>query len=278
MPGQVLVIAGGKGGVGKTTTAINLSAALGTTGQQVALVDADFGMANIGNVLGIDSEYTVHDVLAGEVATQEALTELTETFAVMPGSNELDAYANADPTGLSGILRELVAEHEFVVVDTGPGLSYESVLPIGLGDEILLVSTDTKGAINNTRSVVDIASRVEVPVRGVVITKSRNEVDHEAIEEQLSTSVLGVIPYDSAIPESIEQTQSVIEHDPESMAAQSYQTLAQTIVSDRSPDEDAAPDGEQSPETETSDQVSSEEPSHDERSGGVLAWLRGLFG
>lgn len=78
MSGHVYAVAGGKGGVGKTTSAINLGAALRAAGHDTIVVDADLAMANLGSMVDVRSGPTLHDVLASEAALHEALVWLPE--------------------------------------------------------------------------------------------------------------------------------------------------------------------------------------------------------
>ncbi|MFB6084050.1 MAG: MinD/ParA family protein [Halorientalis sp.] len=88
MPATVYAVAGGKGGVGKTTTAANLAATLRATGREVALVDADLAMSNLQGVVGIDHEPTIHDVLAGNADLEDAV--------VRESADALDAAGRLD--------------------------------------------------------------------------------------------------------------------------------------------------------------------------------------
>ena len=146
--GRVYAVASGKGGVGKTTTVANLGTALATAGHDVAVVDCDLAMANLGPALGVDrTGTTLHDVLAGTAPLDAAVHEGPRGLAVVPGATDLAAFARADPDRLSSVLATLRERHDFVLVDTGAGLNTDNVAPLSVADAVLLVSTPDRPAL-----------------------------------------------------------------------------------------------------------------------------------
>ena len=115
--GQVYAIAGGKGGVGKTTTTANLAAAFAAAGYDAIAVDADLAMANLGPMMGVDpgAGPTIHDVLAGEAALEDAIRTTDHGVDVVPGDRSLDGFAAADPAGLRGVV-DALREGDYDVV------------------------------------------------------------------------------------------------------------------------------------------------------------------
>jgi len=96
MASYVLTVAGGKGGVGKTTTAVNVGAALQEMGQDVVVVDADLGMANLGGMLEIEYERSLHEILAGDAGVSEALGGEQITVGGTRGLNPLEVKPTPD--------------------------------------------------------------------------------------------------------------------------------------------------------------------------------------
>lgn len=233
MTGRAYAVAGGKGGVGKTTTVVNLGVMLRVAGHRVAVVDADLGMANVATVLGIDHEPTLHDVLAGDSTVGEAVIEEPDGFGVVPGSPSLDGFAAADPEGLEDVIDYLVTDYDFVLVDTGAGLSFESVLPVGMTDGVVLVTTLDQAAIEDTAKTAEIVELADGTVLGAVLTRVRDEVDIESVADELDTDILGVIPEDPAVQDSIDDQKPLITLDSDAPAATAYRELG-TVLLDRS--------------------------------------------
>lgn len=219
--GYVCAIAGGKGGVGKTTTATNLATVAAET-HDVALLDADLGMANVGATLGVDPDHTLHDVLADEASLDDAIVEGEAGPAVVVGDRRLDAYAEADPAELRDVVADLRADYEFVVIDTGAGLSHDGLVPLGIADGILLVTTPDDVAVRDTTKTGDLATRVDGSVIGVVVTCATPDTDVEAIATDLSYPVVGVVPEDSAVASG----SPLVTRSPDAPAAAAYRRLA----------------------------------------------------
>lgn len=229
MPGDVYAVASGKGGVGKTTTVVNLGVVLRRANHSVALVDADLGMANLGTVLGVEGEATIHDVLSGEATLDEALVEEAAGFAVLVGSRDLASYPDADPAGLKGIIGTLSERYDVVLVDTGAGISYEDVLPLGLVDGVILVTTPDPAAVGDTTKTAQLTGLSSGVVEGLVVTHAGPTTDATHIASQIGVELLGVIPHDSAVRESTAAGRPLEAMAPDSPGAAAYRELASTL-------------------------------------------------
>jgi flagellar biosynthesis protein FlhG len=102
-PVQVIAVSGGKGGVGKTNVAINLSVALAEAGKRVVILDADFGLANIDVLLGLRSTKTIEDVLDGRCSLQEVMLTGPAGIKIIPassGTRRLTMLSSLEHVGL----------------------------------------------------------------------------------------------------------------------------------------------------------------------------------
>jgi len=202
MEPYVCAIAGGKGGVGRTTTAISLGTALAERTYETVVVDADLGMANVARMVGVEPEETIHDVLAGEATVDDALVELESGLAVLPGAWELEAYATADSGELAGCVDALREAYELVLVDTSAGLSNATAVPIGLADGTLLVTTPDEVARYDTLKTAQLVERVGGTVLGVVVTGVTDRRQRETVEAHLERPVVGLVPTTDAGPDT----------------------------------------------------------------------------
>ena len=225
MAGYVCTIAGGKGGVGKTTTAVNLGAGLQELGYDVAVVDADLGMANLGSMLSVEPEKSLHEILAGDAAVSEAITDAPGGLTVVPGEQSLDAFADADPAKLRKVIKTLRNAYDVVIIDTGAGLSHEVAVPLGLADGIVLVTTPDDVAVGDTVKTAQLADRIDGTVLGGLITRVTRHTDVAAITEQFDFPLLAVIPDD---PQATSEEPLVV-NDPESPAADAYLRLTDAL-------------------------------------------------
>jgi len=221
MSGYVCTVAGGKGGVGKTTTVVNTAAVLESEGYDVAVVDADLGMANLGEMIGLEHDRSIHEVLAGDSTVSETLTTTDDGVTVIPGEQRIEAFAEADPANLSTVIKTLRNAYDVVIVDTGAGLSHETTVPLGLADGIVLVTTADDVAINDTTKTGQLADRVDGSVSGALLTRVTEETDVGAIGERLGFPLLGAIPVDFEATKD----EPLVLNSPDSPAATAYEQV-----------------------------------------------------
>lgn len=224
--GQVYAVGGGKGGVGKTTTTANLAAAFVAAGYDAIAVDADLAMANLGPMMGVDPDAgaTIHDVLAGEAALEDAIRTTEYGVDVLPGDRSLEGFAAADPADLRGVVDALrEGDYDVVVIDTSAGLPHEVAVPLGLADAVVLTTTPDPVAVRDVATTGDLASEVEGNVAGLVVTRARDDERTERVLEELGGDVLAVVPDDPALT-----TETVAE--PGSEVARAYNALAASLL------------------------------------------------
>ena len=229
MPARVIAVTGGKGGVGKSTTTVNLGVSLRMDGHSVALIDADVEMPNLVELLGIEPTVTIHDVLSGTAETEQALIEIGEGFAAIPGDPSISGYASIEPARLETVVGTLEAAYDFVLLDTGAGLSYDDIMPLGLADEIVLVSSPDAAAVENAKRTQAFVERLNRPIRGVVITKADGSVDG-SIAGEFDTDLLAVVPDDQAVRLSTAAGKPLEVYAPNSPAAQAYRQLEANLT------------------------------------------------
>jgi len=201
MPGTVYAVASGKGGSGKTTTAINLASVFSATGRDVALVDADLAMSDMADVLNLGPEHTIHDVLNGEAELSEAFEgypvefgDVETSLDVLAGSDDLLAFADADPKRVADVLKTVSAAYDIIVVDTATGLTEEVQVPLENADEVVVVSSPERAAVSDTRKTVEFAEKLGTDVSGVVVTDTARELPLERVPEEVGVDLLGTVP------------------------------------------------------------------------------------
>lgn len=236
MTGAVIAIAGAKGGVGKTTTTLNLgSAAVMVNDWSVVAVDLDLAMANfldfINTDVDADTGTTLHDILAGSHSVKDAIYEADGGIHVIPSGPNLEGYAAADPGKIRDVVTSLREEYDLVLLDTAAGVSYETLLPLGLADTVVLVSTPRLAAVRDTEKTRILADRLNANVAGVVFVRSGtgSAPGVEQLADFLNVDLLGHIPEDEAIPESQDQGVPVLVYELASPSAKAYWDTAKRI-------------------------------------------------
>jgi len=250
MSATVYAIAGGKGGVGKTTVTANVGIALQQAGYDVAAIDADLAMTNLGELLDVETETGIHHVLSGKTAVEDVLVEGPAGLDIVPGTGGLDEVGNADPANLREAIAPLRESHDIVLVDTGAGVSHQSLVALGLADATVLVTTASAVAATDAGKTAAMVDRVDGTIAGVVVTRTEDDQGTGAdIATTLGVGLLAEIPAYEAL-DAQEPRYSLAE---DSNAATAYDRLADALsVYHETSDSATATEQSESQETQPS--------------------------
>lgn len=234
----VYAIASGKGGVGKTTFAINMGTVLAELGMRTLVMDCDIGMANLGLLINTESTgkniASMHDILSGKVDdVSEAINQTSYGLDVLLSGISISGFKQADPEKLRGIVGQLIDEYEYILLDAPAGISKESVIPLAVCDEVILITNPELPSITDALKTKLMAEIVGRKVKGVVINKivgTKGELAASKIENLLEVEVLGVIPNDRSVTKAVAFKVPVVIREPGSQAAKRINGIAKKIV------------------------------------------------
>lgn len=200
-----IVFASGKGGVGKSTLALNLGILLAQAGRRCVVVDADLDMANISLMIGVElNPITLHNVLAGENAVDDAVYEGPNKLFYVPSSiheekNEIDF------TRLRDAVSKLEAAYDYVLIDCPPGLTQGVQATISSAREVILVVTPEPPAVIDSLKIKRFSEKAGVKITGIVVnrvTGDKTELRPQDLESVLGIPVLASLPEDAEVRRS----------------------------------------------------------------------------
>jgi len=222
-----------KGGVGKTSTTLNLGAAFNHFGRDVILVDGNLSTPNLGLYLGVYSvPISLHDVLRGKNTISESVYMHNSGLKLLPAGISIRDLRDADPDKIRRVLPGLDGLADIVLVDGAAGLGRESLAVLSAVEDVLIVTHPELPSITDALKTVRIAESMEKNVKGIIVTKSggKGDVPLENIAALLGKPVIGVIPEDKAMRLSLLSKDAVVHTNPKSKSAVAYKRLAAYLI------------------------------------------------
>lgn len=231
---RIITVISGKGGVGKTTTAINLGAALNKLGQNVVIVDANLNTPNVGVHLGAPIvPVTLNHVLKGRAEVEEAVYEHSSGTKIMPSSLSVKELGKYNTKKLPEVAQKLKEMSDFVIIDSAAGFGPEALDTIEASEEILIVTNPEMPAVTDALKAVRVAKDMGKDVRGVIVTRytgASYEMSLNAIKSMLEVPVIGIIPEDKSVKEAVTRRDAVTHTHPRSKASKKYREIAGKIL------------------------------------------------
>jgi septum site-determining protein MinD len=230
---KIITITSGKGGVGKTTTAINLGAALNSFGKEVIILDANLTTPNVGLHFGAPIvPITLNHVLQGGAKIAEALYEHPSGTKIIPSSLSIKELKNVDLAGLKEIGKKLKKMADFVILDSAAGLGQEALAAIESGEESIIITNPEITAVTDALKTSKIIEQMGGEVKGVIVTRVKGlktEMPIASIRDMLELPILGVIPEDNRVQEALVMKDALIHTHPKSRSSRAYRTIAARI-------------------------------------------------
>lgn len=249
MNAYVITITSGKGGVGKTSVAINLAMQLASMNKRVVIIDADMGLANVEVMLGIRPKYDLGDVMYGDKKLSDIITKGPMGIGFISGGSgihELNNLTREQIGNMTNRLYELDEIADYVIVDTGAGITDTIMQFVKVSMQVLVVTTPEPTSITDAYAVLKalnreldkndevavkmISNRVGSSREGEVLYTKLNSVVEKYLELKLEYA--GAVVQDANLSKGILNQQPVSVTHPNSMSVKNIKLLADGIAND----------------------------------------------
>ena len=245
---RVITVTSGKGGVGKSNTAINLAIYFKKLGQCVIILDADFGLANIEIMFGTLPKANLSDLIYQGKNITEIITWGPGDVGFISGGSGIAGLSNLGREYLTYIIQNLAqldAIADVIIIDTGAGISDAVLEFLVASGEILLITTPEPTSITDSYSLLKALNRHprfsrENSQIKVIANRVENEADGEVLFKKLNVVVgrflglpleyLGAVPQDKHLNQAVMQQKPVSLANPDAKSALAFESIAARLM------------------------------------------------
>lgn len=240
---RVIAVSSGKGGVGKTNMAVNLSLALSKLGRQVILFDADLGLANADLLLGMQPRYNLTHFFQGGRSLAEIMCEGPLGLKVIPTGSGISSLADLGPQERERVLSHFALIEEdadYLMVDTGAGISRNVVSFASAAEDVLVVTTPEPTARLDAYGLIKVLAQDGYAGRiRVIVNMAENMAEGEEVGRLMESlasrflnihvEMLGVVPRDKAVTTAVRSQKPFLLAQPNSAASKAVMAMATAI-------------------------------------------------
>jgi septum site-determining protein MinD len=231
---KLITITSGKGGVGKTTTAINLGAALNSFGKDVIVVDANLTTPNVGLHLGAPMvPISLNHVLLGKASIADAIYEHDSGTKIIPSSLSVKELRRLNHGKLKDVGKKLRKAADYIIYDSAAGLGEEALCAMEAADELIIVTNPEITAVTDALKTSKVIEELGKDIRGVIVTRVKDtkmEMPISNVKEMLELPILGVVPEDKYMPVAMCKRDAIVHTHPKSKSARAYKAIAAKIA------------------------------------------------
>lgn len=240
---RVIAVASGKGGVGKTNMAVNLSLSLCRLGRQVILFDADLGLANADLLLGIQPRYNLTHFFQGGRSLTEIMCDGPEGLRLIPSGSGIAQLADLGPQERERVLSHFALiedQADYLIVDTGAGISRNVVSFAQAAEEVLVVTTPEPTARLDAYGLIKVLAQdgYAGSIR-VIVNMAESAAEGEEVGRLMETlagrflnihvEMLGVVPRDRDVQRAVRAQKPFSLQHPDSPASKAVMAMATAI-------------------------------------------------
>lgn len=254
---KVISITSGKGGVGKTSITVNLAIALSQKGFRVVIIDADLGLSNIDVVFGIVPKYTLLDSINNEKGILDILCDGPCNIKFISGGSGVQELINLDRNSLDAFIANMsLLDHiaDFILIDTGAGLSDTVMNFVLSSEEVLLVITPEPTSITDAYALVKTVSRLKSDsIINVLINRADNENEAKTVYNNfamvsdrflgIKLDTVGFLPFDNSFTKAVKMQKPYLLNYPKNSTSKLISDIADIIIKKDSKQDNTAQSG-----------------------------------
>lgn len=245
---RVITITSGKGGVGKSTVAVNLAIQLRKLGKKVIIFDADMGLANVEVMFGAIPKYNLSDMIYHGKKMKEIITQGPMEIGFISGGNGITGMNNLTKNQLAKLVNNLIELDEltdFILIDTGAGIANNVMEFVLASPEVLLVLTPEPSSLTDSYSLIKalygnpsfvrkdtnievVVNRTTSPEDGKIVYAKLNSVISKFLQGEVH--FFGTVPRDAQLEQSVREQKIVSLSAPNSRSAQAFGRLARSLT------------------------------------------------
>jgi len=241
---QTIAVAGGKGGTGKTSIAVNLAMALTGYGANTMLLDAALGMANVDVMLGLQPAASLLDVMEGTCTLEDIVIDGPAGIRILPGASGCKYLSGLDAVGCGRLVHafsNLKSRIDTLVIDTAAGISESAASFCRASNHVLVVTCNEPAAIRDTIAQIrylhntNAIAHFHVLANMVTDAREGDELFRKMLgmigdDLEISLTYAGQIPRDDCLVKSVANHQAVVNMHPGSSSAVAINNLARRTI------------------------------------------------
>lgn len=245
---RVITITSGKGGVGKSNTAVNLAIQFRKLGKRVVIFDADFGLANVEVMFGAIPKYNLSDLIYHGMNIKDIITPGPMDIGFISGGSGIIGLNNLYREQIMYLIKclgELNEIADIIIIDTGAGISDQVLEFVIASPEVLLVTTPDPSSLTDAYSLLKALYRnpnfsAQGSILKVIANKCISQEEGTALYQKLNSVVsqflngnleyLGMIPQDTVLEKAVRAQKTVSLYDPKSKSAKAYEEIADRLI------------------------------------------------
>ncbi len=240
---KIIAITSGKGGVGKSMISANIANLLSLQGYNIALFDADIGLANLDVILGVRAKENLLDVLKGNCQLKDIILPIKENLVLIPGESG-DEILNFDKNLIMGRLAEdakFLDSLDYLIIDTGAGIGERVQMFLKEADEIIVVTIPEPSAITDAYATIKVTSKfnnnismivnmVQSPKEGKAIFDKIKHVADNNLSNALKLDFMGYLSENSIVSKSARERKLFTDTNPNSTLYFELNEIIKTLI------------------------------------------------